>query len=288
LRNVDTNTPDGCELASALVAGADCPSDTSRTVLDRWAQWARDRWKNTTTPWFRFSTTIITVMASRGLLGDEEAEARLRRWSLVAGARSADRRVLGMLLTRAMTAQSEEEIFAGMETHVTLATSLQAVMRAHLGPAHTVRSHQHVYWEPFHLRRSVSPALFVKLYVPHAPLVSPDPWKVWERGAPDLALEITSPNWGDDISWEETLSRYRELGVDELVRFEPNAAEGNRLHIWDRVHDELLERDITADQAAARTLGLDWIVCPVDGESVGLTLGHDHGRRATTARQVPR
>jgi hypothetical protein len=95
---------------------------------------------------------------------------------------------------------------------------------------------------------------------------------------PDLAVEIVSPNEGDGIAWDEKLARYHELGVKELLRFEPEAPEGRRLRAWDRVREDLVERQLAGDHTVCLTLGLSWTVCPVDGQPVGLRLVDDAGR----------
>jgi hypothetical protein len=91
-------------------------------------------------------------------------------------------------------------------------------------------------------------------------------------------VEIISPNEGDGIAWGEKLARYHELGTKELVRFDPDAPEGSRLRVWDRVSDDWLEREVTGDRTPCLTLGLGWTVCPVGGEPVGLRLVDDDGR----------
>ena len=50
--------------------------------------------------------------------------------------------------------------------------------------------------------------------------------------APDLAVEIISPNEGDGVAWEEKLARYHDVGVKELLRFDPEESEGQRLRAW--------------------------------------------------------
>jgi Uma2 family endonuclease len=90
----------------------------------------------------------------------------------------------------------------------------------------------------------------VKLDVPDTAFGS---WKTWEcGGAPDLAVEIVSPNEGDGVPWTDKLASYHELGVKELVRFDPEAREGERLRVWDRVQGDLIERAAGRDRAGGR------------------------------------
>jgi Uma2 family endonuclease len=177
----------------------------------------------------------------------------------------------------------EEEVLEG-KTHLILRTFLFWLLRYALGPEHSVGSDQFVYWAANNPRRCLAPDVFVKLGVPDTSFGS---WKTWERGgAPDLALEIISPNEGDGVPWEEKLQRYHELGTKELVRFDPEEAEGHRLRVWDRVDDDLLERVVSADSTPCLTLGLIWLVRPVDGEPVGLRLVEEDGRLLETREEV--
>ena len=74
-------------------------------------------------------------------------------------------------------------------------------------------------------------------------------WQTWKTGGgPDLAVEIVSPNEGDGLTWDEKLARCHQLGVTELVRFDPGGAEGARLRVWDRVEEDLVERQIAGDR----------------------------------------
>ena len=169
----------------------------------------------------------------------------------------------------------EAEVPEG-KRHLALRTFLFRVLQFALGPAHSLGSDQFVYWNARDTRRSLSPDVFVKVDVPDTSFGS---WKTWERGGvPELAVEIISPNEGDGVTWDEKLARYHELGVKELVRFDPDAAVGLCLRVWDRVRDDLVERQIKDDRTPCLTLGLNWIVCPIPGEPVGLRIADDSGR----------
>jgi Uma2 family endonuclease len=169
----------------------------------------------------------------------------------------------------------EAEVPEG-KRHLALRTFLFRVLQFALAPAHSVGSDQFVYWNARDTQRKLSPDVFVKVDVRDASFGS---WKTWENGGvPELAVEIISPNEGDGIAWEEKLARYHELGVKELVRFDPEATEGRRLRVWDRVRGDLVEREIGADRTPCLTLGLSWVVCPVESEPVGLRLANDAGQ----------
>ena len=62
------------------------------------------------------------------------------------------------------------------------------------------------------------------------------------------------------------------------MRFDPERPEGKRLRVWDRVREDLVERQIGGDRTPCLTLGLNWVVCPVQDEPVGLRLIDDSGR----------
>jgi Uma2 family endonuclease len=176
----------------------------------------------------------------------------------------------------------EAEVPEG-KTHLILRTFLFWLLRYALGPEHSVGSDQFVYWNARDPRRCLSPDVFVKLKVPDTSFGT---WKTWEQGgAPDLAVEIVGPNEGDGIAWDEKLARYHELGVREVVRFDPEGEAGNRLRVWDRVRDDLVERQIGGERTPCLTLGLGWCVCPVAGEPVGLRLADGAGELLETREE---
>jgi Uma2 family endonuclease len=165
--------------------------------------------------------------------------------------------------------REEEEVPEG-KRHLVARTFLFRLLRFALGPGHSVGSDQFVYWNARDPRRCLSPDVFVKPSVPDSSFGS---WKTWERGGPpDLAVEIISPNEGDGVAWDEKLTRYHELGVKELLRFDPEEPEGQRLRAWDRVREDLVERQIVGERTPCLTLGLIWSVRPVETEPVGLRL----------------
>jgi hypothetical protein len=177
----------------------------------------------------------------------------------------------------------EAEVPEG-KTHLILRTFLFWLLRYALGSEHSIGSDQFVYWNARDPRRCLAPDLFVKLGVPDCSFST---WKTWERGGPpDLAVEVISPNEGDGIAWDEKLGRYHELGIKELLRFDPEKGEGHRLRAWDRVQNDLVERQTAGDRTPCVTLGLDWIVCPVGGEPVGLRLADAAGRLLETREEA--
>ena len=94
----------------------------------------------------------------------------------------------------------EAEVPEG-KRHLVLRTFLFRLLQFALGPGHSVGSDQFVYWNARDAQRKLAPDAFVKLDVPDTSFGS---WKTWERGgAPDLAVEIVSPNEGDGTPWED-------------------------------------------------------------------------------------
>ncbi len=120
----------------------------------------------------------------------------------------------------------------------------------------TVGSGCPVYYRANDTRHHLVPAGFVRHGIADHPVTS---WKTWERGAPQIAFEVLDD--GDPL--EEMVQRYHELGVRELVVFTPDAPSGNRLHVWDRIDGDFVERLIEAEQTPSLTLEHDLAVGPV-------------------------
>jgi Uma2 family endonuclease len=173
----------------------------------------------------------------------------------------------------------EEEVPEGY-AHLVIRTFLFQLLQFMLGERHSVGSDQFIYWNAREPRRCLSPDVFVRLGVPQTPFGS---WKTWEQGGPpDLAVEVISPSEGDGIPWQEKLGRYHELGVRELVRFDPEEREGKRLRAWDRLKEDLVERRVTEDETPCLTLGLVWRVSAARDQGVGLRLVDEEGRLVET------
>jgi len=135
--------------------------------------------------------------------------------------------------------------------HLALRTALWQAIDLAFGDRVTTSSDQFVYFNGRDPRACCAPDVFVCL---HKTDRLPPTWKTWESGTPELAVEIVSADDAPDARWDEKLERYRELGCRELVRFDPDAP--SPLRIWDRVDDDLVERD-PADPLFARCDTLD-------------------------------
>lgn len=151
--------------------------------------------------------------------------------------------------------------------HLELRTALYLILKYALRNQGTVGSDQFVYWDPTNPRACLAPDAFFKLGVADVDFES---WKVWERGAPDVAVEIASRSDEADEDWEEKLARYRKVGLKELVRFDRLTSEP-RLRVWNRVDGDLVERKVEDESAASAVIPYFWVVVTgIDGAALRL------------------
>lgn len=130
------------------------------------------------------------------------------------------------------------------------------ILQLAFGSQHGVGSDQFVYWDPTDPRRCAAPDAFVRLGGPNDVFRI---WKVWERGAPHVAVEIISAT-ERDVDQDAQLARYRQMGVGELVRFDCDDNE-RPLRVWDRTDVDLVERTLERPNSAeCRPLGIFWVV----------------------------
>lgn len=152
------------------------------------------------------------------------------------------------------------------QLHLDLRTLLYQLLSAHLGESVTVGSDQFVYIDASNPKRCIAPDVYVKATPRGEPIRS---WKVWERGAPELAVEIISESDAPDAAWEEKLAFYQTLGVKELVRFDLVSGDAP-LRIWHRTQEVLSERELsegedalgTARGVASMVFDFHWVVAP--------------------------
>jgi hypothetical protein len=140
--------------------------------------------------------------------------------------------------------------------HLELRTALWQAIKLGFAGRLAVGSEQFVYCNGRDPRACCAPDVFVCLGKEQTDFAT---WKTWEQGTPELAIEIISPYDARDRVWDEKLDRYRELGNRELVRFDPDDV-SRPLRIWDRVDDDLVERD-PADPLFSRCDTLDAYFC---------------------------
>ena len=151
--------------------------------------------------------------------------------------------------------------------HLQVRTALFQSLKAAFGDRAVLGSEQFVFWDPTDPRARCAPDVMLRLGERDAPF---DSWKVWERGAPHLAVEIISAADSTDKPWAAKLERYRRVGVRELVSFDPDEQDAP-LRIWDFVDGDLVERDRTQPGfSACGVLGAHW--CMRAEPEIGLTL----------------
>jgi hypothetical protein len=155
--------------------------------------------------------------------------------------------------------------------HLELRTLLYRLLGT-LSREHTIGSEQFVYWDPTDPSRCLAPDAFVRLGVPDSVFGS---WKTWERGVPEVAVEVVSDSDASEASWDGKLLRYQELGVRELVRFDPDEEAERQVRIWDRVGGELVERTEKKDRYLCGGLSLHWVVVPTRSFPAALRLARD-------------
>nr|PZN28987.1 MAG: Uma2 family endonuclease [Pseudomonadota bacterium] len=155
--------------------------------------------------------------------------------------------------------------------HLWQRTTLYQILDLAFSQTAAIGCDQFVYWDPTDPSQCLAPDAFVRLGVPDDQFRS---WKVWERGAPHVAVEIISSEDARDRNWDDKLEKYRRLGIQELVRFDPES-EPMSLRIWDRVEGDLVERAVVGWSAASQCLPGFWVVVE-DSRARGLLrLSHD-------------
>jgi hypothetical protein len=174
----------------------------------------------------------------------------------------------------------EGELVPESKRHFELRTLLFAFLKRAFGDRAAIGSDQFVYFHAADPRRCVAPDAFVRLGAENDLFPT---WKVWERGAPDVAIEIGSDH---ERPWADKLADYQQLGVRELVRFDPEAPTGARLRVWDRVEGDLVPRLVAGERAASRVLGGTWCIAPGDGLDAALRLEDASGALLPTTAEA--
>lgn len=153
---------------------------------------------------------------------------------------------------------SLEEHVGETKRHLEARTTLYLLLKQ-LFAGRAIGSDQFMYWDAGDPRKCLSPDVFVKRSAPEDTF---DSWKIWERGAPDIAVEIISASDRRDDDWSEKMARYQASGIGEVVRFDPEGAK-QPIRAWDRVDGDLVERaPASPDLRECAALGLWWVVMP--------------------------
>lgn len=166
----------------------------------------------------------------------------------------------------------EEAIVPETRRHLDLRTLLYILVRGAFAPESSVGSDQFVYWDASNPSLCLAPDLLVRRGVPDSAFGS---WKTWERGAPDLAVEIVSDSDSSETAWQSKLARYHAAGVTEVVRFDADAPLGSRIRVWDRVEGDLVERVVSSDVTPCRVLGGAFVVTREAGIGNALRISRD-------------
>jgi Uma2 family endonuclease len=163
----------------------------------------------------------------------------------------------------------EEEKVPESQRHFDLRWLLYQLLLDHLGPDSTVGSDQFVYFDAADPRRSLAPDVYVRLAPRGEPIGS---WKTWERGAPEIAVEFVSDDDRSPQVWSNKLRRYHQMGVNELVRFDPEPSVEPKLRIWNRVDGALVERMVSNARAPSLIFEMHWLLAPapVEGHAIAL------------------
>jgi hypothetical protein len=172
--------------------------------------------------------------------------------------------------------EPEERRVPEGKQHVMLKFFLFALLRRAFAAQHTIACDQFIYWNARNPRRRCAPDAAVKLGRPDDVFRS---WKTWERGTPELIVEIEGEYSGKKLRWERRFERFQELGAHEIVRFDYEAPPGRRITVWDRIEDDIVERIVDGEVARCLTLGLWWVVGTVENLGPGLRLARDRDGR---------
>jgi Uma2 family endonuclease len=157
------------------------------------------------------------------------------------------------------------------QLHLDLRTLLYQLLSSHLGEAYTIGSDQFVYLDASNPKRCIAPDVYVKCTPRGEPIQT---WKVWERGAPDVAIEVVSDSDSKPGRWEDKLSTYQALGVKELVLVDLRT-DAPKLRVWNRVGEALNERLLEGPSAESLVLGIHWVFAPAGSLRRSLRIATD-------------
>jgi Uma2 family endonuclease len=151
---------------------------------------------------------------------------------------------------------------------VLIALLIDYLRRRHGERVYRVGSELHFHLDPDDLNQKVVPDLYVMEDEPQAGPKVPS-WKKWEHDGkvPSLAVEVVSDSYKKDYSPEEMPRKYTELGIKELVRYDPDHADHRRTKYERRlfghfVRDEqgtLVEQPVEGDRVKLHSYPI-WLV----------------------------
>ena len=168
--------------------------------------------------------------------------------------------------------EPESERVPEGKRHLLLRTFLFQLLTEHFAERHTIGCDQFLFWNARDPNRRCAPDGFVKLDRPDDVFES---WKTWERGTPEIVVEIEGEYSGKKLVWSERFERFAEIGTREVVRFDYDGRPGTRLRVWDRIEDDLVERVVEDEATPCLSLGLWWVVRAIESAGAGLRLARD-------------
>ncbi len=139
--------------------------------------------------------------------------------------------------------------------HLELRTLLYLFLKRAFADRALIGCDQFVYWDPNDPSACLAPDACLRFGEPDVRFGS---WKVWERGSPELAVELVSDS-DRRSSWQEKLAKYARLGVRELVAFDAEAAE-RKLRLWTSVEGRLVGPDLDVEGTASSVVPGYWLV----------------------------
>lgn len=155
--------------------------------------------------------------------------------------------------------------------HLELRTATYQLLAFFLRDRAVVGSDQFVYYDASDPKACLAPDVYLKFGHADRDIRS---WKTWERGAPELAIEIASRSDAPDEPWENKLARYHRLGVRELLRFDRRAEQS--LRVWDYMDGDLVERLVRPNTPVrCSVLGVWWVSVPHQEWGTALRLSSD-------------
>jgi Uma2 family endonuclease len=135
---------------------------------------------------------------------------------------------------------------------------------------------QFFYWEEGAPTRRLAPDIYVLPGVPQERVIRS--WKTWETGiVPSFVLEVASDSIAKD--YEDNPALYDDLGVDELVVFDPHARPGSRSRrVFWQVYRRLKRRGLVrvevsqSDRVRSKVLGT-WLRVVGTGDAIRIRIG---------------
>ena len=178
--------------------------------------------------------------------------------------------------------EPEHERLGQHPRHEELCTYLKLLLRALVGPAHTVSADMFLYWNASNPRECRAPDAALKLGLTQASLFEHPSWKTWELGVPELVVEVLSlSDTRERWTLDEKREAYERIGVSEFVVFDLDRPEGQRLQVWDRVDGDFVQRIVDGERTPCVTLSdalaspIEWLVAPIHDYPAALRLAKE-------------